>query len=184
MPQRNNGRRFAVETLEPRVLLSSYFVSPAGSDGNDGSNATPWRTLQRAAYAVDAGDTVTVRAGKYAGFVVGWDYPQTGTSAAPIVFNADPGATIVSRNSKTSDGIDLEGASWITLDGFTVDNTNGGGAIDRAGIRAVDANHVTIRNCAVSYAGTGAIYTSHIDDVLIENNVTHDNNLATSTLWN
>src|SRR5207249_3960710 len=84
---------------------------------------------------------------------------------------------IVGRNGKTSDGIDLESVSWITLNGFNVDNTSGSGGIDRAGIRAVDANHVTIKNCTISRAGTWGIYTSHIDDVLIENNVTHDNNL-------
>src|SRR5205823_9726040 len=98
--------RLGVEPLESRLTPATYYVSTAGDDTAEGSSAAPWNTLQHAAYAVVAGDTVVVRAGSYAGFVLGWDYPQDGTPTAPITFRADPGATITSRNGKTPDGID------------------------------------------------------------------------------
>jgi len=103
--------RLFVEQLEPRLALSSYFVSPTGNDNNAGTNAAPWLTLQHASDKVVAGDTVTVRAGTYAGFVLGWDFPQNGTANNPITFQADPGVIVNSRNNKTPDGIDLEGTS-------------------------------------------------------------------------
>jgi hypothetical protein len=56
----------AVETLEDRVLLSSYFVSTGGNDANAGTNlSASFRTIQRAANMAKPGDTVFVRGGTY-----------------------------------------------------------------------------------------------------------------------
>ena len=106
---------------------STYYVSPEGSDTAPGTEAAPFRTIQRAAGLVGAGDTVVVRAGTYAGFQLGWDFPQSGTATQPIIFKGDPGAVIEGRNNETADGINLEGSSYVVIDGFAVDNASGGG---------------------------------------------------------
>ena len=166
--------RLTLEFLEPRLALNSYFVSPGGNDNNPGTNALPWQTLQHAAGQVVAGDTVTVRAGTYAGFVLGWDFPQNGTAANPITFQADPGVIINSNNIHTADGINLEGTSYIIVIGFQVENP-ASGTITRAGIRAVsngvnNAQGVVIENCLADNCGTWGIFTSHEDGILIQNN--------------
>src|SRR5262245_23521824 len=74
------------EALEGRTLLSSYVVSTTVSDANAGTAASPWKTLQKAADTVKAGDTVTVNAGDYEGFSA---YTLRGTAAAPIKFSAN-----------------------------------------------------------------------------------------------
>lgn len=150
----------------PLLAANTYYVDPGGDDGAGGTTDAPWRTLQRAANQVAAGDTVIVRAGTYSGFVLGWDFPQNGTPGNPITFHAEPGVVINVRNNKTPDGINLEGASYIVIEGFAV---NG---IDRAGIRSVQNNHVIIRNNQADQNGKWGIFTSFSDDVLIENNVT------------
>src|SRR4051812_41357264 len=62
-----------LEALECRQLLSTYYVATGGNDGSDGSAGSPFKSLQKAADMVVAGDTVIVRAGTYgAGFVLGW----------------------------------------------------------------------------------------------------------------
>jgi hypothetical protein len=43
----------------------TYYVSTSGNDNNAGTLAAPWRTIQKAANTVQAGDTVQVRAGTY-----------------------------------------------------------------------------------------------------------------------
>ena len=43
----------------------TYYVSTAGNDNNAGTLSSPWRTIQKAANTVKAGDTVQVRAGTY-----------------------------------------------------------------------------------------------------------------------
>jgi hypothetical protein len=149
-----------------------WYVSPGptGNDGAAGTSSAPFATLQHAADATGAGDTVQVRAGNYVGFIMGWDNPQNGTPTHPIVFKADSGATIILRNNKTADGINLEGASYITVDGFTI--TNAGGTITRAGIRAVTDTGVVIRNNKVDGMGDWGIFTGFSERIIIENNMT------------
>ncbi len=167
------SRGFDFECLEPRTLFSAYYVSPLGSDSAAGTAANPWKTLQQAADMVQAGDVVTVEPGKYAGFIMGWNNPQNGTASAPIVFNAQPGAVITTRNYETEDGIDLEGCSYITIEGFTITND---GSIQRAGIRAVGyaantpSTNVVIENNNVSGMGEWGIFTAFSNNLLIQNN--------------
>src|SRR5262249_5677935 len=108
--RRPKTRRLFLEPLESRIALNSYFVSPTGNDTNAGTMAAPWLTLQHAADQLAAGDNVTVETGTYAGFSMGWNFAQSGTAGAPIVWNAQAGVVINSRNLHTADGIDLEGS--------------------------------------------------------------------------
>lgn len=151
-----------IEALEPRYALSTYYVATTGSNTAAGGENTPWRTLQHAADHVVAGDTVIVRAGNYTGFYLDTD----GTSTQRITFQADAGVVIDTRNATTNDGINLEGADFVTIDGFTV---NG---IGRAGIRTVLNEHVIIRNNTCDQNGVWGIFSGHSYDLLIENNET------------
>ena len=40
-----------------------YYVTPDGDDANPGTESQPWRTIQKAADTLVAGDTVYIRAG-------------------------------------------------------------------------------------------------------------------------
>ncbi|TKB68050.1 MAG: hypothetical protein E8D47_00815 [Nitrospira sp.] len=149
--------------------LHSFYVATTGDDNAIGSAAAPWRTLQRASENVLPGDLIIVRPGRYVGFALGWDGPQNGTTANPITFQGEPGAIIDQRNGRTADGINLEGASYIVIEGFSIQN---GGTITRAGIRSVTNQGVVIRNNQIDNAGRWGILTGFSDDVTIENNVT------------
>src|SRR5688572_10857822 len=101
--------------LTVNCFAATYYVSPSGNNSSDGlSVATPWLTLQHASNTVVAGDSVIVLPGTYSGF-----YQTTsGTAGQPIVFSAQPGVLINLPNATTNDGINLEGASYIVIDGF------------------------------------------------------------------
>jgi len=160
------GRLLALAALallaSPAALAATFWVAPGGSDGGAGSQAAPWATLQKAADTVAAGDVVRVAAGDYAGF----DLRTSGTEAAPIRFLAEPGAQVVTQNPETPDGINLEGASWVEVEGFTVLG------MPRNGIRAVTAHHVTIRGNRAFDNFERGILTGFVDDLLIEGNET------------
>jgi Right handed beta helix region len=142
--------------------LRTLYVATTGNDSFDGSLATPWRTLQRAANLVRAGDQVIVRAGHYAGF----NLTTSGTATNPIAFSAEPGVIVDTPNPvRTQDGINLEGASWIVIEGFTVTG------MPRTGIRSVTNAHVTIRRNVGDANGRWGILTGFSDDLLIEDNV-------------
>ncbi len=147
---------------------TQFFVSTTGSDTASGLNGAPWRTLQKAANQVAAGDKVTVLPGNYTGFHL----TKSGTAANPIEFFAQPGVLINDRNAVTNDGINLENASYIVVDGFSVTG------MGRAGVRSVGADeddfadHVTIRNVTATNNGDWGIFTGFVNDLLIENNKT------------
>ncbi len=142
--------------------LRTLYVATTGNDGADGALTTPWRTLQRAANLVRAGDQVIVRPGHYAGF----NLTTSGTATNPIVFSAEPGVIVDAPNPvRTQDGINLEGASWIVIEGFTVTG------MPRTGIRSVTNAHVTIRRNVGDANGRWGILTGFSDDLLIEDNV-------------
>ncbi|MGE3459039.1 MAG: right-handed parallel beta-helix repeat-containing protein [Kofleriaceae bacterium] len=147
--------------LAPAVSnAETYYVATDGSDDAAGTEAAPWQSLQHAADEVKAGDTVIVRPGDYQGFQL----ETSGTEAAGIVFKGDAGANITGDNPSTPDGINLEGASFVTVEGFTVTGAS------RTGIRAVLCEHVTIRGNKADMNGRWGIITGFCDDLLIENN--------------
>ncbi len=49
--------------LPAKALAATYYVSTTGNDTNNGSQGLPWKTIQKAANTVIAGDTVTVASG-------------------------------------------------------------------------------------------------------------------------
>jgi parallel beta-helix repeat protein len=148
----------------PLAGAAEYVVATNGDDANPGTESQPWRTLQHAADSVGPGDTVSVRAGNYAGAYI----ENSGTSSQPIVFRAFSGEapSITEDNPETPDGINVEGASYVTVQGFTVNGRS------RAGIRAATCDHVTIRDNRIDGSGKWGIFTAFCDDVVIDHNVT------------
>jgi parallel beta-helix repeat protein len=144
---------------------TDYWVSPSGNDAAGGlSQGTAWATLMHAAGQVGPGDTVHVQPGSYQGF-----YLDTGgTPGQPITFVATgAGVAITSDNPITPDGINIEGADHVVIDGFTVNGRT------RAGIRAALSNFVTIRNCTAGNNGRWGIFTGFTNDLIVENNETY-----------
>jgi hypothetical protein len=142
--------------------------APTGSDAAAGSLTSPWATLQHAADNVKAGDTVIVKSGAYKGFYLSEE--SSGTKDHPIFFIAEADVVINDKNGKTADGINLEGASWIIIDGFFIKNLKG--TITRAGIRAVTDTGVIIRNNSADSCGTWGIFTGFSENIRIEGNIT------------
>jgi parallel beta-helix repeat protein len=162
---------FAVmPTVTPNSGGQTFYVDPNGSNTNSGLLGSPWQTLQFAANNVAAGDTVIVDAGNYAGF----DITTSGTSSAPISFIASAGVNITSPETmRKAEGINIEGASFIHLSGFTCDN------MPEAGIRTVgfpaspttqhqDGVVLTHNVCQNNH--TWGIFTAFSDNVVITDN--------------
>ena len=161
---------------KPKFLLSLFctllslpgfaatkYVSTSGNNSNTGNSwAQAWQTLQFAADQINAGDTVWIADGNYVGF----DLRTTGTATNPIVFIASGNnATINVHNPVTMDGINVEDADYIEINGVRV--------IDqpRNGIRLVFADNCIVRNTYCDHNFERGIFTGFTDDLLLEFNV-------------
>ena len=149
--------------LSSSALFSTdYFVSNSGNDSQNGlSLATAFATLQHAADLITAGDNVFVADGEYVGFAL----YSGGTESDPIVFKALGNNVLINVAGPTNDGINIENANYITLDGFIVNDQ------PRNGIRLALANHCVVANCKCDNNFERGIFTAFTDDILIEYNV-------------
>ena len=151
-----------LEQLDVRDVPAVFYVAPTGLDTAAGGSSTPWKTLQRAANGVHAGDQVIVRAGTYVGFNLTAD----GTPSARITFSAQPGVVVNAPNPwNLRDGINLEGADYATIDGFKVINQ------PRTGIRSAINHGAIIQNNITDNNSKWGIFTGFSEDVVIQNNV-------------
>jgi hypothetical protein len=104
----------------------TYYVSTSGNDNNAGTLSAPWRTIQKAANTVQAGDTVQVRAGTY-NEIVTMKTSGNATSGY-ITFQNYPGeAPILDGTGLAAGGqtglFSLEGTfNYIIIQGFEIRN--------------------------------------------------------------
>ena len=123
------------------TVASDYYVRTDGSDSNNGwSPATAWKTVQKAANMVSAGDNVYLGAGTYIESV---EFSRDGTSSDPVRFVAEmAGAVTVTTSSSRT--FDFNSADHIHLDGLTIL----GGTSEAVYIR--DSAGIVFTNCDIS----------------------------------
>ena len=116
----------AITVTAPPTNLTTYYVSPTGSDANPGTESAPFRTIQRAADLVQPGNEVIVEDGTWTdtdgdGSVV--NINRGGTAAAPVVFRSRNrwGAKLDGQNGRAAQGIDFNnGIGWVRVEGFEI----------------------------------------------------------------
>lgn len=148
MKRSTQSRTACLEALESRTLLTAFYVSPSGSDGNPGTSGSPWATLQHAVDSVLPGDNIEVQTGTY----VGCKIQNSGTAGAPITLEAAPGAQVLVNapgpNNIRGSIIEVEyhfaenTISYWTFKGLEVAN-----APTNAGFDIRNTDHVTVQNC-------------------------------------
>ena len=155
-----------------------YYVSTTGSDSNNGSACTPWRTLQHAANAAGAGATVHVTPGTYTQDSLTLN--NSGTASARIRFISDQkwGAKIRSASSYTV--LRLNG-SYVDIIGFDLagDANSCLGVADWGSNNRIISNHVHNIPARAAVCGnkggagiTHASLTASNDDTI--GNTVHD----------
>jgi parallel beta-helix repeat protein/VCBS repeat-containing protein len=121
---------------------STFYVATTGSDSNPGTQALPWKTIQKAANTMTAGDTVTVESGDYSSQRV--TITNSGASGNSITYQA--------HGSVTMKGFSLS-ANYINIRGFTIIDLD-----DRAvGIHVENAGFCNIENNDIRYNTMGGI---------------------------
>ncbi len=122
-----------------------YVNAASGWDSNPGTEAQPWRSIQRAADVMAAGDTAVVAAGSYPERITA---TRSGASGAMISFTA--AGTVECR------GFTVRG-SYIAVRGFKVTATEASWRAPAHGIY-VEGRYCSIENNYAYYSPRGGIH--------------------------
>ena len=107
------------------LYVDNHNSACSDTDPAAGTQAVPYCTIQPAALAVQAGQTVQIGYGIYSGTVT---VTHSGTPGHPIVFKGDAGQEndstfdLYTQPGSDSNGIVLQGVHDITLEGFRFDS--------------------------------------------------------------
>src|SRR5215510_2981563 len=142
----------------PQRGMATYRVSPTGSDSNPGSEARPFRTIQKAANSVKPGDTVLVDDGVYTYSGPNDCYGKVvvcvSRSGAPDVRIQDFEMTGLANANGSAGGIELfDGGSHFQVIGNHIYNIG--------------------RVCTNTSNGQNGVFIE-ADNVMVEANLIHD----------
>ena len=113
---------FAIEAVS--ASSTDHYVAPGGHEGAAGSADDPWdlaTALSGADGAVAAGDTIWVAAGVYPG---SFTSALAGTSDAPVVVRALPGARATLDGAGSSDPVLTVKGAWTTFQDLEITNSD------------------------------------------------------------
>lgn len=158
---------------------ADYYVATNGSDTSSGTLTQPWKTVQKAANTLVAGDTAYIRGGTYNEYDI--KFANSGALGNPITIKRYPGETAIIDGGFTSGSglswgavIFIDNNHYITLEGLIIKRGL------RANIRiGYDYNptNITIKNCDISdfvaSDNSGQVTIVHGGNIVIENNLLH-----------
>ena len=187
-----------------QVLQKGYFVSPSGSDSNSGkSEVQAFRSIQKAADFVKAGETVYIMNGTYTNTPINnlVTVKSSGLPNSWITFTAYPGHHPVLKFDSWTGVFMGGGISYIRISDLEVIGNNANitlayaqsqqtntsnGATGGSGI-AVDArtgghsHHIDILRNKVHDCGGGGISAIQSDYIKVDNNIVYNN--AWYSIW-
>jgi surface-anchored protein len=161
------------------IPAADYYVSPDGSDRNDGRTIdTPFKTIRKAASVVQPGDTVMLRGGVYNEYNVIDAWRRSGEPGKPITFMSYPGERAIvdgshvqrdprSSNPAAPELIRIVGLDWYVFDGIVFRNSAGRGL-------ALEGSHHVVRNVVSHSNHSDGIYLSGSYN-LVEDSMSFDN---------
>ncbi len=154
----------------PRSEATTYYVSVNGDDTQAGTVSQPWKSIQKAANTLIAGDTVYIRAGNYM-LTERIEPAASGTSLQYIHYMAYPGE----EHSVIIDGSQIPGANWfgifyisaksyLKFSGLRLENAG------FAGFLIEDSAYIELENNRTfqTYSSGISVWNSH--HIIINNN--------------
>jgi hypothetical protein len=162
------------------------FVSLSGSDANPGTEASPWRSIQRALELARPGEQILVRGGTYSGTATG---PDRGDGIGPSVYVSPQGAPgePITIQPYPGEQVTIAGfvsfprAAWFRMTGFVIDGSTTPNAegVSLGNTSTGEPHHVElsyneIRNFQRSNGhAQGILHYSGTDTALVGNRIHH-----------
>jgi uncharacterized repeat protein (TIGR02543 family) len=172
------------EEEETSVL---YYVSTSGNDNNPGTYSHPWRSLQKAADVLVAGETLLIRGGSYNERII----PRnSGSSGKYITYAAYPDEQVILDGSgiqfsNNEEGlIHIQNKHYIKIQDITIRNSNDMGVYIQGTYNPrVLASNIILSNLQVLNSNDEAIKVLFGDQILIENSYTKESVSSGIGVW-
>jgi Right handed beta helix region len=178
------------ETLESRMMLSTYYVSTSGSDSNSGTSPTSaWKTVGKANSAnLDPGDTLLFQGGQTFNGNLSISSGDSGSSSNPVTIGSY-GSGRATINAGNGRGIYALDSQYLNIDNLIIvgsgptKNATIGIKID-SNLSNSTLNNININNVDVSGFGTYGIEIiteksgGWYNNVQITNSAVHNNMMA------
>lgn len=119
---RKLGLLIVVLSMYLSGFSATYYVSTSGSDNNNGSSGSPYRTIAKAASVVNAGDVVLISGGTYSEKDI--TPKSSGSEGKYIIFKPNPGSGAVTVKHPATSVDDktpvfqLSNRSYIWIEGL------------------------------------------------------------------
>ena len=152
-----------------RTPTKVFHVAKTGSDSNPGTSAQPWRTISKAASALQAGQAAYVHTGTYYERVT---TTNPGTSSAPIWLMEAPGENAVIKGTGTSTApfVRINKPYWV-VDGFEINAAT----VRAQAVRFDGAKHAVVKNIDAHHGvGNAAIAFDRAEDAALLSSKVHD----------
>ena len=171
-------------TPPPTSAGSALYVSPSGSDSNDGSASHPFATIQKAANSATPGVTVHVAAGIYQAVTTS----KSGTASQRIRFISDVQWGAKLTGSSSSEAVWMQNGSYIDVVGFDISTGSRLGIENNGSYVRILGNYV--HNIPGDCSGSGGAgidnsnYSASNDDIIgnIVGNIGPTNNGSCNTV--
>ncbi|MDX9850377.1 MAG: InlB B-repeat-containing protein [Anaerolineaceae bacterium] len=171
-----------------KEMEGTYYVSSSGNDDNPGTFTQPWRSIQKAANVLVAGDTVLIRAGTYNERIIP---NNSGSPGNYITYAAYPNEKVVLDGnginfSKSEEGlIHVKNKNYIKLQDLTIQNSTDMGiyVVGTYNPRILTSN-IILSNLEVLNSNNEAIKVMFGDHILIENSYTKESVSSGIGVWN
>jgi hypothetical protein len=120
---------FTLLIIAENVEAAEYYVATNGSDSNNGSQAAPFKTFERAIAPLQPGDTLYIRGGTYTDQINLQDSNKSGRAGAYITIAGYPGETVILQHAGDKPNgygaIKARGnRGYFIFENFTIDSVN------------------------------------------------------------
>ncbi len=158
-------------------VLATKYVSPNGNDSNLGTQASPWKSMYKAAGAAKAGDIVLFEDGTY-NETRPTLVANTGTSDSPIIFRSKNKhlAKIIYQNLPEEWKFTVIGKHYVYLENFEITQTtisNGVSGMDKI-VEYIDATNGRITGNKIHHAYEDLIKIQYASKILVDGNILYD----------
>jgi len=166
-------------TPTPSPSVADYYVAPSGNDSNSGTSSAPFKTVQKAVNASNAGDLIYVRGGTY-NLTSRISLTKSGSAGNLIRLFAYPGEKpVLDGSGVTSDQaiLYLSNASYWHIKGFEVKDSAADGIRlkNNSSNNVIESNDVHGSGRIGQYKGNGISVWDTSGNNLILNNDSHHN---------